>query len=236
MLRTHKNFQYDQFVSAGPDSTYLIAPNDILFVRVLSNSGENLISMTSNLNMQGTTQQNQVQDGISVQVEYDGTAKFPLIGRVDMKGKTRRQAEDHLETLYAHYRRDPFVTIRITNRKVIVFPGTGNNAQIIDFTGDNMNLLEALARVGGIANTGRAKRVKLIRGDLKNPKVYRINLGTLEGMKEADLALQAGDIIYVEPWEDPAVIFNRNVAPYLTIFTTVASIVTSVALVITLVK
>lgn len=237
MLRANKDFQYDQFSSAGPDSSYLIAPNDILLVRVLSNNGENLISMTSNLNLQADQAQTTAQqDGISVQVEYDGTAKFPLIGRVDVKNKTRRQAEDLLESLYAHYRKEPYVTIRITNRKVIVFPGTGNNAQIVEFTGDNMNLLEALARVGGIANTGKAKKIKLIRGDLKNPKIYRINLSTLGGMKEADLALQAGDIIYVEPWEDPAVIFNRNIAPYLTIFTTIASVVTSVALIITLTK
>lgn len=237
MLRTRKNFQFDQFTSLGPDSTYRIAPNDILHVRVLSNNGESLVSMTSNLyNQGGISGQAITQDGIQILVEYDGTAKFPLIGRVDLKGKTRREAEDLLQEKYKYYRVDPYVTLRITNRKVIVFPGTGNNAQIIDFTGDNMNLLEALAKVGGISNTGKAKRIKLIRGDLKNPKVYKINLSTLEGMKEADLALQAGDIIYVDPYEDPAQIFNRNVAPYLTIFTTIATIVTSVALIISLTK
>lgn len=237
MLRTRKDFQFDQFTSAGPDSSYRISPNDILHVRILSNNGESLVSMTSNLNNQGTsTGQGVGQDGIQIQVEYDGTAKFPLIGRVDLKGKTRREAEDLLQEKYSYYRVDPFVTLRITNRKVIVFPGTGNNAQIVDFTGDNMSLLEALAKVGGISNTGKAKRIKLIRGDLKNPKVYKINLSTLEGMKEADLALQSGDIIYVDPYEDPAQIFNRNVAPYLTIFTTIATIVTSVALIISLTK
>jgi polysaccharide export outer membrane protein len=119
---------------------------------------------------------------------------------------------------------------------VIVFPGTGNNAQIVEFTRDNMNLLEALAKVGGIANSGKAKKIKLIRGDLKNPKIYKINLGTLEGMKEADLALQSGDIIYVEPYEDPAIIFNRSVLPYFTAIGSVASVVTAVALIITLTK
>ena len=40
---------------------------------------------------------------------------------------------------------------------------------------NNTTLLEALAIAGGIS-TGKAKRIKLIRGDLKDPKVYLIDL------------------------------------------------------------
>lgn len=234
MIRVPGDFQYDKFTN-GPDSLYRLAGNDIINVRILTNNGENLINVTENV--ESTNQNNDANfGGIPILVEYDGTAKLPLIGRIPLAGLTRREAEDKLEMLYKEQYKDPYVTITFSNRKVLVFPGTGSNAKVVSFTGDNMNLIEALAEVGGISNTGKAKRVKLIRGDLKNPKVFKIDLSTLEGMKEADLALQSGDIIYVDPYEDPAIIFGRNVTPYLAAIGSIASVITSVALIISLVK
>ena len=52
---------------------------------------------------------------------------------------------------------------------------------------------------GGLADKGRAARIKLIRGDLADPEVYLIDLATIEGISQADIILQANDIIYVEP-------------------------------------
>ncbi len=232
MIRVPADFQYDKFTT-GPDSLYRLAANDIINVRILTNNGENLINVTGDVEST-TANSNSQFGGIPILVEYDGTSKLPLIGRVSLAGLTRREAEDKLETLYKEQYKDPYITITYNNRKVLVFPGTGSNAKVVSFTGDNMNLVEALAEVGGISNTGRAKSVKLIRGDLKNPKVFKIDLSTLEGMKQADLALQSGDIIYVDPYEDPAVIFSRNITPYLAAITSVASVVTSVALLIAL--
>jgi polysaccharide biosynthesis/export protein len=229
---TDRNFTYDKFVN-GPDSLYRLAENDIINVRILTNDGENLINVTSDVEGTGTTDNSQF-GGIPILVEYDGTAKLPLIGRVKLAGLTRRAAEDTLEARYTKQYKDPYITITLSNRKVLVFPGSNSNAKVVNFTGDNMNLLQALAEVGGISNTGRAKKVKLIRGDLKNPKVYKIDLSTLEGMKEADLALQSGDIIYVQPYEDPASVFGKNITPYLSAITSVASLVTAVALIIAL--
>lgn len=232
MIRVPADFQYDKFTT-GPDSLYRLSENDVINVRILTNNGENLINVTGDVE---STSQTSDFGGIPVLVEYDGTSKLPLIGRVSLAGLTRREAEDKLEGLYKEQYKDPYITITISNRKVLVFPGTGSNAKVVNFTGDNMNLIQALAEVGGISNTGRAKSVKLIRGDLKNPKVYKIDLSTLEGMKQADLALQSGDIIYVDPYEDPAVIFGRNVTPYLAAIGSIASVITSVALIIALVK
>ncbi|MFA5194625.1 MAG: hypothetical protein WC401_02395, partial [Bacteroidales bacterium] len=76
-----------------------------------------------------------------------------------------------------------------------------------------------LAKAGGI-NDGKAHKIKLIRGDLKNPKVYIIDLSTVEGMTKANLIVQANDIIYVQPRNKiPEKIINV-LAPYLTLLST----------------
>jgi polysaccharide biosynthesis/export protein len=76
-----------------------------------------------------------------------------------------------------------------------------------------------LAKAGGIQD-GKAHRIKLIRGDLKNPQVYLIDLSTIEGMTKANLTLQANDIIYVEPRDKVPQKVLEAITPYLTLLTT----------------
>jgi polysaccharide export outer membrane protein len=75
--------------------------------------------------------------------------------------------------------------------------------------------LELIAIAGGIPINGKAHRIKLIRGDLKNPQVYLIDLSTIEGMKKAELTMQGNDIVYVEPRNDYVSNFSNRAAPYL---------------------
>jgi polysaccharide export outer membrane protein len=44
----------------------------------------------------------------------------------------------------------------------------------------------------------KAYKIKVIRGDMKNPEVRLIDLSTLEGLRSADLMMQPNDIVYVE--------------------------------------
>jgi polysaccharide biosynthesis/export protein len=71
------------------------------------------------------------------------------------------------------------------------------NSSIAHF--ENTTLIEALAMAGGISQTGKSHKIKLIRGDTRSPQVLLIDLSTVEGMKQSNLMLQANDIIYVEP-------------------------------------
>jgi len=194
MFKTPKDFEYDVQVK---DTTkeYIIAPNDMLEVRLFANNGIKLMDVTAN-NQQQT---NNVQQGFGYTVEYDGKINLPIIGRVNISGMTVREAEFYLESLYEKDFIDPFLIISVNNRRVIVFPGTGGDGTVLTLENNNIKLLEALALAGGIANQGRAKRVKLIRGDLSDPQVYLIDLSTIEGLKQSDIILQANDIIYIEP-------------------------------------
>jgi polysaccharide export outer membrane protein len=79
----------------------------------------------------------------------------------------------------------------------------------------NTSLLEALALSGGVSANGKAHRIKLIRGDLKNPQVYLIDLSTIDGMKKANMTLQGNDIVYIEPRNDYVQNFVNRASPYL---------------------
>jgi polysaccharide export outer membrane protein len=194
MFRTPKDFKYDTQVK---DTTkeYRIAANDAVSFRLFTNNGLKLVDVTEG-NQQMFQQLNQ---GITYTVEFDGMINLPIIGRVNVNGMTVREAEFFLESRYDEVFIDPFLLLNVINRRITIFPGNGGDGVVITLQNNNIKLLEALALAGGLADQGRASRIKLIRGNLADPEVYLIDLRTITGISQADIILQANDIIYVEP-------------------------------------
>lgn len=194
MLRSGKNYPYTE-VPSNPHFEYKLANNDLVLFRIFSNNGFKLIDLTNfNTNMGGGFG----RVTLNYLIEFDGTVKLPIVGRIKLAGKTIREAELLLEEIYSEHYNKPFVMLEVSNRRVIIFPGSGGTAKVISLENNNTTLLEALALAGGIS-TGKAHRIKLIRGDSRNPDVFLIDLSTIEGMKNGDMVIQANDIIYIEP-------------------------------------
>lgn len=214
MLRTKKGFEYDKFSDTVFSPEYILSPNDEFSFMIYTLDGERLIEYT-----QGS-QNTQNRQGSSYAVQLDGTVKLPIVRETKLSGMTEREAEKYLEDMYSEFLNQPFVQIRVNNKRVIIFPGgDGGNAKVVNLIYNQTSLFEALALAGGISD-GRANKIKLIRGDLKNPQVYKIDLSTLEGIKEANLTIQANDIIIVEPRAKIAQKILREITPYLTLVST----------------
>lgn len=212
MLRTGKHYKYSEFSSVQDTQLYKIAVDDKISFSVATNNGENLINPVS-----GTAATLAQNSGGEYTVEYDGTVKLPIIGRVKVSGMTVRETEKFLEDSYSKYFNEPFVQLKITNSKIILFlGGAGGAASVMTLTKPNTTLFEAIAQAGGISD-GKSFKIKLIRGDLKNPQIYLIDLSTLEGVKKANLVLQANDIIYVEPRNKYPEKFLATITPYLSL-------------------
>jgi len=226
MLKTGKDYKYATF-PVEPSPVYKIAVNDMVSFSIFSNDGFKLVDVTT---LGGQTAGGVVpgaaggyastRGNLQFKVEFDGTVKLPLLGHVYLKGMTIREAEVFLEEKYSAFYNKPYVLLEVTNRRVIVFPGAAGAARVVTLANENTTLLEGLAEAGGIAQSGMAYRVKLIRGDLKNPQVYLIDLSTIEGVKKADLILQANDIIYVQPKLRIGNDVMTQVLPYLSFITT----------------
>ena len=203
MFRTPSNYPYTVDQTIG-NVEYRIAPNDIVGFSVYTNDGFKLIDLTTTIgsvsgDKTANATLNSFNGSIQFPVEPDGQVKLPIIGKRKISDLTVREAEKMLEEQYATYYNKPFVVLKVLNRRVLVFPGSGGEGKVISIENENTTLIEALALAGGIANTGKAHKIKLIRGDPRNPQVLLIDLSSVEGMKQSNLMLQANDIIYVEP-------------------------------------
>jgi len=195
MLKTGKGYKY----ATNPDSArvleYKISPNDILQFSIYSNDGFKLVDLTS---LGENTRVRRLEGNIDYLVEPDGNVKLPVLGRKKLSGLTIREAELMLEDNYSAFYVKPFVVMEVTNRRVIVFPGSAGDAKVIPLRYNNTTLMEALAQAGGIANDGKAKQVKLIRQNKDKSDVYLLDLSKIEGLKYGTMVLQANDMIYVE--------------------------------------
>lgn len=216
MLKTPKEFTYDKLSDSLSRIDYRIAPNDAIAYRILPNKGFKMVDMAS-----GNT--NMLRNELDVIVRSDGYIKLPLLDSVKVAGLTLKMAEKLIEKLYSEFYVDPFVNLKVTNRRVIIFPGNGGDAKVVPLVNNNTTVMEALAAAGGIVQDGKAYKVKLIRNapGSEKPLVYLMDLSEIDGIKFANSIVQSGDIIYAEPRYRPLTQFNREITPIISLLTSV---------------
>lgn len=215
MLKTPKDYTYDKLIDSLSTADYKIAPNDAIVYRIFTNNGFKLIDMA-------TSTTNAFRTEIDVMVESDGFIKLPLLGHLKIAGLTIKEAERIMEEKYDSLYVNPFVSIRITNKRVIVFPGNGGSAKVLTLVNNNTTVMESIANAGGILEDGKAYKVKLIRSNPEptaKPFVYLMDLSTIKGINAGRSIVQAGDIIYVEPRYRPLLTFSKEIAPIVSLIT-----------------
>lgn len=224
MLKTDKEYEYaeltDSVISAA--KAYTLAPADLVQFRLYDNDAWMIINGGISTVTQGNNnQQNRAlfnpNNQLSYLIENDSTCKLPILGRIKLAGLTVREAEDTLESLYSEYYKYPYVQITVRNKRVIVFPGNGSNAQVVQLVNNNTTLMEALAYANGIASRGRAANIKLMRNVNGQRVVYQIDLSTIEGLKYTDMLVQANDYIYVEPVPEIGREILQDIAPIISL-------------------
>lgn len=102
----------------------------------------------------------------------------------------------------------------MTGRQIAVL-GDVRSARNVPFHG-GLRLTEALAAAGGPSRTADTADVRIIRGPLSRPKVYRANLADLMNGETTDVVLAAGDVIFVsEHWFATATDVINRLTPIL---------------------
>ncbi|HRH11401.1 MAG TPA: polysaccharide biosynthesis/export family protein [Bacteroidia bacterium] len=214
MLKTPRDFNYDRLIDSVGNQDYKLSPNDAVIYRVFTNDGFKLIDLAST--------SNNFRNDVEVIVESDGQVKMPLIGRIPVEGLSIIEAEKLMEEKYAEFYVKPYVSLKVTNKRVIVFPGNTGLAKVVTLTNNNTTLIEALAIAGGIPEDGKAYKAKLIRKNpnpANKPLVYLVDLSRIENIKMANAKAQAGDVIYVEPRYRPLRTLTNELSPIITLIT-----------------
>ena len=135
--------------------------------------------------------------GQTFQVEEDGTVALPVLGRIQVAGLTRVEAQKLIEDLYRkNLLKDPIIELKIVNLKVTVLGEIKGQGNYI-LTKDKTTLVELIGEAGGLTEKANERNIKIIRGTQKNPDVIEIDLNNIRSINDPKTILQSGDIIYI---------------------------------------
>ena len=180
-----------------------IMPKDLLTITVSATEPEavkpfNLVmpSYTSPSDI-GTTGRAQLQTYL---VDNEGYVNFPVIGKIQLKGLTKNEAEEKIKGLVMQYvKEEPIVTVKSVNYKISVI---GEVARPNTFTivNEKVNIFEALAMAGDMTIYGKRDNVKIIREEADGSKhIIYMNLNDKNLIYSDNFYLQQNDVVYVEP-------------------------------------
>lgn len=228
-----KDYQFFELAKKKVEE-YVIEPGDELTLEVYSRDGFKLVDVlggslnTNQGSATSTANSSASTDKPEYLVDKEGFAKFPVLGMLYVKGYTQNELETQLAQRYASLFVNPFVVLRVTNRRVFVFKGDGG--MVVELNNAPTSLPEVLARSGGLARNLKAYKIKIIRGDMANPQVRIVDLSTLEGLRSADLIVQSNDIIYIEQRKNVMADVSQQAGPIIAPIISVIGLIVSFTL------
>jgi polysaccharide export outer membrane protein len=137
-----------------------------------------------------------------VRLAGDGTAIFPLIGSVSLRGKTIPQATEVIRERYmAGYLVNPQVSLIIQAyaKRTFTVLGQVQKPGLYEIVGDEaISLLQAVGMAGGYTRIADPGNITVRRTDGGQDQIMRLNGRRMaKGDQSADLVVKAGDVITV---------------------------------------
>ncbi len=211
-----------------------IKSNDLLSISVSSADRKSAapfnlpVLATLNSDITAVNSQQRLQTYL---VNNNGSIQFPILGEINLLGKTTGEASVYLIEKLKKYIKDPIVNLRVTNFKVSVL-GEVRNPGVFNITDERITILEAISRAGDMSVFGKRKNVLVIR-EVNGKKTYnRVDFTSSKLLNSPYYYLQQNDVVLVDPNKaqiQSSTFFNRNTP----IFVSIAGVIISVISILT---
>lgn len=160
-------------------------------------------------------------------VDENGEIDFPVLGKINLLGKTANEAKEDLTLALSTYLKDPVINLRLANFRIsvlgeVVRPGT------FVINNDKITVLEALGMAGDLTPYSNRTNVLVVREQNGIRKFGELNLQSAEIFKSEFYYLKQGDVIYVEPTRDKEAAIRDQFSEYLPWVTSSLSAITTI--------
>jgi polysaccharide export outer membrane protein len=193
--------QYD----VNLESATVIHSNDRLDIKVSCKNPELAVPFNAQMgsyqiSADGSVNSAGVEVNAGYRVDDDGNIVFPVLGKINVGGKTIKEVSEIIETMIeaGDYIKNPEVTIEFLNFKYTVL-GAINGKGTYTVDGDKVTIIEAIAKAGDLAKNARLDRIAVIRMINGKYEIFYNDIRTAEIFKSPTYYLQQNDIVYVEP-------------------------------------
>lgn len=216
---------------------YRIRASDILYIRVLTLDEKinSLFMAASGSGQNMGSGQSFGEEGMyftGFPVLDDGNVDVPLIGLVQVKGKTMEEAKANIIQRAREQLKDPIVQVKLGTFKVTLI-GEVRSPGVKYFYSNRPTIIEAIGKSGDLTDYGNRQQVLIIRPTVDGSRSYRINLQDKNLLNSPEYYLQPNDIVYVPPLKAKGI--NMVAQDYGTLISLVTSTVGIFTLIFTLI-
>lgn len=137
----------------------------------------------------------------AVVVRPDGRFSLDLIGDVVAEGHTTDEIARAIEERMSEYRQSPSVRVSLEEAVSTAVSVVGEVKAPTSFPMPRgLRVSEALAQAGGVTELAASRRIRVVRGEGAEAKLYVANFDKINlGDAESDFLLEPGDLVYVPP-------------------------------------
>lgn len=223
-------------IQSGDQLIIMITAKDMDVVRPFNqNYSSSEVIQTNSLAGGNTPNQGMATlTGPSYIVDSEGNIDFPILGKMNTKGKTLVEFKDELYKRMTKYVISPSISIRLANFKVTVL-GEVNRQGDYTIANGQATILNALGLAGDLTAFGKRDNVLIIRNENGQITHGKVNLHDADLINSPYYNLKQGDAIIVASTNTKDLASKQN--PNTGLYLTAASIaITAAAVVVSLIK
>lgn len=169
---------------------HIIQPDDKI---TLSIWGHDELGVGSSFSVYSST----LESGKYIVVDQQGKVSLPLVGDIELKGLTAREANLFLNKLYSKYVRNPIIYLRVLNHAITLL-GEVNSPGNYSLVKQKTDLLEILGEAGGFTKYANKSAIKILRFHPEDEvEEIFIDLTDIETIYQSSLILRDRDVVYV---------------------------------------
>ena len=187
--------------NAQNTTDYIMCPGDVLQVVVY---GHEDLSTPAN-----------ASNSSPYVVRPDGKVSFPLIGDVDVTGKTVAQFREELASRFSQYLVTPSISVNVmklgTTRVYVL--GEIKRPGLYELEKSH-KVIDALAKAEGFTEKSGKKNVFLVRAGSTEVEKLNINNFLTKGDQKGNVVLNEGDCLYLT--SNHKILFSKDIMPFLT--------------------
>lgn len=209
---------------------YRIQANDNLYVSIISSNAEmnELYNPATVGNSRAINNIWQTEAGQLIQgyvVEPDGNVTLPIVGKINIIGKTMREAEETIRQAAQQYLKEVTAKVRVINYKITVMGEVEQPGVYFNYNYE-YTVLDAISAAEGINNSADLRNVLVLRQTNEGSRSFKLNLNSRSALASEGYFLEPNDVVVVQPSR------YKNVELRLPIYTVALSTVTTFLLVL----
>jgi polysaccharide biosynthesis/export protein len=211
-----------------PQPVYSIKVKDNLYVSIISPNPElnkvyNPPAVSSNASVSNQFDNLAGQFIHGYEVETDGSITLPIIGKVNVAGKTIVQSENEIEDKAKTFLKEVTVKVKLLNFRVTVL-GEVKNPGLYHTYSYNFSTLDAIGMANGNTDFASLSNVMVVRPTKEGSRTFTLNLNNKSALSSDGYYLQPNDVVFIQPAR------NKFIQPRVSAATLILSSISSVLL------